>query len=652
MKTEFSRRDFLKMSILGLGSAYLAACGRLVPLAPTAAPAQPTNTLPPPPIPTSTPTPPPTATPVPYVTNEPYAYYDFADSFEGISDLAASGISSALNSVKVNSTNYNTLYQTGHQSLEADGTIAGKSGSTLSMEFDVQKLLGSSTYDLSNKVIVIDVFIPADSPVDWVSFEADSGARNAQINAFKIKDPNGPPLVQDSAGYSVSLPKGQWVEAILDIKDVFSGNPNDTLWYASGPSGQLTDAEALDVVKNCDGFKIFGMRHTDGNAGPASFLLDDLRWLDRDTIKTDPSVDSLRKYAANTHIYVGNFVDAYYLFSILDAKVPQALPQEFNLMTIAVQTSLLEPSEGVYDFTRLDAMVDYATSNHLAVFAYTDAESTYLPSWLWDKKFAELGPIMTDYIDKIVGRYKGKIAIWNVFNEAVNYNGTGFSNRQSPYTGVVPNGGSIWVDGNDTSLIKAAFKQARISDPEAKLLLNDYYTEEIGYRKSEFFYNLVKEWVAEGVPIDAVGFEMHIEYPTVTVANSDWSTPRIMDLPAYLKRVDANVKRFADLGVQVVFSEVDVPLLIKDIDTSTATGQAELKRRLDYEAQIFGGLMKVALDNPNVIAFNTWCFTDKYSDVYTPEWGWTGYGYPDLLDKDYQPKPAYAAVLNALKNGQ
>ena len=124
-----------------------------------------------------------------------------------------------------------------------------------------------------------------------------------------------------------------------------------------------------------------------------------------------------------------------------------------------------------------------------------------------------------------------------------------------------------------------------------------------------------------------------------------------MDLPAYLKRVDATVKRFADLGIQVVFSEVDVPMLIKDIDTSSTAGQAELKRRLDYEAQIFGGLMKVALDNPNVIAYNTFCFTDRYSDVYTVEWGWTGYGYPDLLDQDYQPKPAYAAVLNALKNG-
>ena len=35
MKTKFSRRDFLKLSLVGLGSAYLAACGRVLPPAPT-----------------------------------------------------------------------------------------------------------------------------------------------------------------------------------------------------------------------------------------------------------------------------------------------------------------------------------------------------------------------------------------------------------------------------------------------------------------------------------------------------------------------------------------------------------------------------------------------------------------------------------------
>ena len=61
--------------------------------------------------------------------------------------------------------------------------------------------------------------------------------------------------------------------------------------------------------------------------------------------------------------------------------------------------------------------------------------------------------------------------------------------------------------------------------------------------------------------------------------------------------------------------------------------------------------MKVALANPNVIVFSTMDLTDRYSWVYEPDTGAPDYGYPDMWDQNYLPKPAYAAVLNALKNG-
>ncbi len=642
MKTEFTRRNFLKLSLAGLGTAYLAACGRLVPPPSTASPVQPTAT--PPPIPTSTPTPLPTATPIPYVTNEPYAYYDFADSFEGISDLAAHGISSAQNTVKVNGTNYNTLYQTGHQSLEADGTIAGNSGSSLSIEFNVEKVLGASTFDFSNKVLVFAVFIPADSPIDEIVFETDRGDQRFPINNAKIT------LDQHvSYKFTATLPKGQWVEAVIDIKDAISNNP---LWTAWDSHGQLTDAQALEVVKNCDVFNIQGRRTTDGNAVPTSFLLDDLRWLERDSIKIDANADLLRKYAATTHLTIGSSIDYANLFSLVDAKFCQALAQEFNLFQPGPwYLSDLEPSEGIFDFTKYDAMLDFATGNHMAIFGYTGAESTRRPAWVKDKSFSELGPVLTNYIDTVVGHYRGKVACWVVFNEVINDHGDGFRNRQDPWSETATVG-SIWVDGSDTSLIKAAFKQARISDPNAKLFLNDFETEESGRQKAEFFYAFVKELVTEGIPIDAVGFEMHIYYPPLYL-NTPWETPRIMDLPAYLKSVEANIKRYAALGLQVAFTEVDDSIVIKDIEPSSVAGQAELKRRLDYQSQIYGGLMKVALTNPNVIAFKTQDPSDRYSWVYqsAPN-GLPGYGYPDLLDKDYQPKPAYSAVLDALKNGQ
>ena len=286
----------------------------------------------------------------------------------------------------------------------------------------MKKLLGASTFDFSNKVLVIAVFIPADSPIDTIVFETDRGDQRFPINNAKITlNPHV------SYQFTTILPKGQWVEAVIDIKDAISNNP---LWYAWDSHGQLTDAEALEVVKNCDVFNIQGRRETDGNAGPASFLLDDLRWLERDSIKIDPSVDSLRKYAANTHLIIGSSMNYGNLFSLVDAKFCQALAQELNLAMPDTWTwSDYELSEGVFDFARMDAMLDFALGNHLAVFGYTGAQNSFLPEWIKNKSFSELGPILTNYIDTVVGHYKGKVAIWTVFNEVLNDAGDGFRNR-------------------------------------------------------------------------------------------------------------------------------------------------------------------------------------------------------------------------------
>jgi GH35 family endo-1,4-beta-xylanase len=571
---------------------------------------------------------------------EPYAYYDFNDSFENVSDanLGAYGITSALNTVKVN----NTSRASGLQSIEADGIIGDDQHYSLYFDFEVQKILGSSSYDFSNKTIVLSVFIPADSPIEEIWFEADKGDEFVQITNAKItENPNSSWL------WTSSLPKGQWVEAVIDLRDTSNQNPPN--WgYTWGPNGPLTNEDALQVVKHCETFKIRGMNGTSGGPVSTYFLLDDLRWLDRDNLNVDPNADSLRKYAASSHLTIGSYAEYGDLFSVVDAKFSQVLAQEFNSLQVAPHFNEFEPSEGVIDFSKTDAMVDFAIGNHMAVFSYMGGVHTQLPAWLMDKSqpptsLSELQLILTNFIDTVGRHYKGKIAIWNVFSEVVNDAGDGFRNRQAPNTPDNHADYSPWVDGSDTSLIKAAFRQARISDPNSKLFLNDFFEPEIGNMKSVFFYNFVSELIAEGVPIDGVGFEMYLFLGTNY--NFEWES----DLPTYLSKVDANVKRYAALGLKVAFSEVEVPIYIKDIDTSTAAGQAELRRRINYQAQIYGGLMKVALANPNVIVFNTWDFTDRYSWIYDITYGNSRVGFPHMFDQDYKPKPAYYEVLDVLK---
>ncbi len=90
--------------------------------------------------------------------------------------------------------------------------------------------------------------------------------------------------------------------------------------------------------------------------------------------------------------------------------------------------------------------------------------------------------------------------------------------------------------GNDW--IEAAFRAARAADPNAKLCYNDYNTDGIN-AKSTGVYTMVKDFKSRGVPIDCVGFQSHLG----TRSSGDYQ---------------ANLQRFADLGVDVQITELDV----------------------------------------------------------------------------------------------
>ena len=120
---------------------------------------------------------------------------------------------------------------------------------------------------------------------------------------------------------------------------------------------------------------------------------------------------------------------------------------------------------------------------------------------------------------------EGKIYAWDVVNEAFADGGSG-GRRDS----------NLQRTGNDW--IEAAFRAARAADPGAKLCYNDYNTDGIN-AKSTGIYNMVRDFKSRGVPIDCVGFQSHLG----TSLPGDYQ---------------ANLQRFADLGVDVQITELDV----------------------------------------------------------------------------------------------
>ena len=97
-----------------------------------------------------------------------------------------------------------------------------------------------------------------------------------------------------------------------------------------------------------------------------------------------------------------------------------------------------------------------------------------------------------------------------------------------------------------------------------------------------------------------------------------------------------------------------MPIWTADTD-STPAGQQRLAERLQLQAEVYRSLMQIALTHSNVVAFVFQDWADQYSWIDYSSDGikyYQGYGDLGIIDMDYQPKPAYTAVLDALKNGQ
>jgi endo-1,4-beta-xylanase len=231
-----------------------------------------------------------------------------------------------------------------------------------------------------------------------------------------------------------------------------------------------------------------------------------------------------------------------------------------------------------------------------------------LPSWLTTGHFTrdELISILHAHIFAEVSHYRGQVNIWDVVNEAINDDG---SLRDT-----------IWSRGIGPDYLDLAFRWAHEANPQARLFYNDYGGEGLG-QKSDAIYNLVSGMIKRGVPINGVGLEMHVSVD---------GYPQPQD-------VLANMRRLAALGLEVQITEMDVKI---------QNDPRPLQVRLAAEARIYRDMLSTCLDVGQCTAFVMWGFTDRHS------WIPAATGHPDaplIFDASYQPKPAYYALMDVLK---
>jgi endo-1,4-beta-xylanase len=323
------------------------------------------------------------------------------------------------------------------------------------------------------------------------------------------------------------------------------------------------------------------------------------------TVLPDLTADTFRTYAEKRGKLIGVAVNNGLVREVEYAEV---LAREFNLLTTenAMKWSFIQPERYRYDWAGADELVNFAIANGMKVRGHTLIWQQQMPDWLkyqdWSRE--ELIAIVEEHITNVVGRYRGRVEIWDVVNEAVIQKGVIIT--------------PFWAKQLGKDYIDLAFQLAHEADPDALLFYNDYNADDIGV-KSDGVYALVKSMKERGIPIDGVGMQFHVE---------------VGHLPK-LDEVSQNMKRLGELGLQVHITELDIRI--------QGTPTLEL---LEQQAQNYRDILNVCINETNCTAFIMWGMTDKYS--WIPQYQ-QGFGAALIFDEYYQPKPAYKALLDALK---
>jgi endo-1,4-beta-xylanase len=282
------------------------------------------------------------------------------------------------------------------------------------------------------------------------------------------------------------------------------------------------------------------------------------------------------------------------------------------------------PRPGIYDFGRWENDVHFAQARGLKLTGSHLLWYAWIPGWFQaipDRAAAERA--VSDHVAALASRFAGQVYSWNVVNEAIEIpDGRPDGLRKDP---LLEKLGPDYID--------LGFRVAREADPGALLLYNDAKfeaaTPEHEARRRALI-SLLDRLKRKNTPIDGVGLQCHV---------------RLTD-PFDERRYASFLREITDRQLKVVITELDV------LDLG---GPADIAARDRAVADLYARLLSVALENRAVVAVVTWGVSDRYSwlaQTVRQPFGSRGTRQlrPLPFDAEFQPKPAFYALLQAFQN--
>lgn len=335
----------------------------------------------------------------------------------------------------------------------------------------------------------------------------------------------------------------------------------------------------------------------------------------------------LRDVAAGSGLSIGTAAhDEYLTPSSGDARYGEVLAREFDSITpyTAMKWGRIHPEPDRWDFSGADAIVDFAQAHGMRVRGHTlvwgGASDPPNPAYLAQMDADTLRAATADHIRTVMGRYRGRVTRWDVVNE--------------PLTAFGEDGGtgglrdSVFLQKLGPGYVADAFRVAHEADPDAKLFLNEFLELKPGVKQDRYF-QLARDLLDAGVPLNGVGLQGHMWFlPYAPPGDADVATR---------DEVEATLRRFATLGIDVEITELNVHTWRFDGDRAA---------RLERQRAVYSDVSEACAAVPACTGLTVWLFTDRYPTSI--EQFVRRKGEPLLFDEEYQPKPAYLAVADAL----
>lgn len=321
----------------------------------------------------------------------------------------------------------------------------------------------------------------------------------------------------------------------------------------------------------------------------------------------------------------------------LEGESGEVLKHHYNSIVAenVMKPISIQPEEGKFNFEEADKIVEFAKENNMEVRFHTLIWHSQVPEWFF---LDENGKPMVDetdakqreknkkivlkrvekHVKEIVKRYKHDVDSWDVVNETID-DGGGLRESQ-------------WYQLTGTDYIKVAFETARrFADKDAKLYINDYNTE-VEPKRTDL-YNLVKDLLADGVPIDGVGHQGHIQI--------GWPS---------LQETEDSINMFASLGLDNQITELDISLYGWPPRPAYPTYDDIPEERFQAQADRYDALFELyeKLDD-KISSVTFWGIADNHTwlnDRAEDYNDGVGVDAPFVFGLDYEVKPAYWAIMD------